>query len=216
VLDRGPGNTPPVPGRCLEVRHVNVLILANDVAGRLAGGTVGQLQKKLAQSYYLGTYFRIYCSLCLSFFLNKIFHRFLAGQTKKGDKIKRCSVSVELSVRVLWRMYPSLRVPTRRHDTTKTLWRRQSLDDDGKQEARERCATHPRQQSTHADSWEGRRQERGTIVGDRMTEKDRGGDDLVETFELREITSLPYFRAPRSSERTGTYSACVLPHNMPK
>ena len=55
-----------------------------------------------------------------------------------------------------------------------------------------------------------RRQERGTIVGDRMTEKGRGGGDLVETFELHEITSLPYFRAPRSSERTGTYSACVL------
>jgi hypothetical protein len=46
-------------------------------------------------------------------------------------------------------------------------------------------------------------------VGDRMTEKGRGGGDLVETFELHEITSLPYFRAPRSSERTGTYSACV-------
>jgi hypothetical protein len=43
-----------------------------------------------------------------------------------------------------------------------------------------------------------------------MTEKGRGGGDLVETFELHEITSLPYFRAPRSSERTGTYSACVL------
>ena len=55
-----------------------------------------------------------------------------------------------------------------------------------------------------------RRQKRGTIVGDRMTEKGRGGGDLVETFELHEITSLPYFRAPRSSERTGTYSACIL------
>jgi hypothetical protein len=44
-----------------------------------------------------------------------------------------------------------------------------------------------------------------------MTEKGRGGGDLVETFELHAITSLlPYFRAPRSSERTGTYSACVL------
>jgi hypothetical protein len=48
------------------------------------------------------------------------------------------------------------------------------------------------------------------IVGDRMTEKGRGGGDLVETFELHEITSLPYFRAPRSNERTGTYFACVL------
>jgi hypothetical protein len=47
-------------------------------------------------------------------------------------------------------------------------------------------------------------------MGDRMTEKGRGGGDLVEAFELHEITSLPYFRAPRSSERTGTYSACVL------
>ena len=34
-----------------------------------------------------------------------------------------------------------------------------------------------------------------------MTEKGQGGGDLVETFELNEITSLPYFRAPRSSER---------------
>ncbi len=33
---------------------------------------------------------------------------------------------------------------------------------------------------------------------------------MVETFELHKITSLPYFRAPRSSERTGTYSSCVL------
>jgi len=47
-------------------------------------------------------------------------------------------------------------------------------------------------------------------VGDRMTEKGRGGGDLVETFDLHEITSLPNFRAPKSSERTGTYSACVL------
>jgi hypothetical protein len=47
-------------------------------------------------------------------------------------------------------------------------------------------------------------------VGDRMTEKGRGGGDLVETFELHEITSLPYLCAPRSSERTGTYSACIL------
>ena len=58
--------------------------------------------------------------------------------------------------------------------------------------------------------WGGRRHKRGMIVGDGMTEKGRGGGDLVETFELHEITSLPYFRAPRSSERTGTYSACVL------
>ena len=47
-----------------------------------------------------------------------------------------------------------------------------------------------------------------------MTVKGPGGGDLMETFELHEITSLPYFRAPRSSERsserTGTYSACVL------
>ncbi len=32
----------------------------------------------------------------------------------------------------------------------------------------------------------------------------------METFELHGITSLPNFRAPKSSERTGTYSACVL------
>jgi len=43
-----------------------------------------------------------------------------------------------------------------------------------------------------------------------MTEKGRGGGDLVETFELHEITSLPNFRAPRSSKRAGTYSACIL------
>jgi hypothetical protein len=40
---------------------------------------------------------------------------------------------------------------------TKTLRQRQLWDDDGRQEARERCATHPRQQSTHGDSWGGRR-----------------------------------------------------------
>ena len=68
--------------------------------------------------------------------------------------------------------------------TSKTLWQRQWWDDDGQQEARERCTTHPRQQSTHGDSWGGRRQERGRIVEDRMTEKGRGGSDLVETFEL--------------------------------
>jgi hypothetical protein len=32
----------------------------------------------------------------------------------------------------------------------------------------------------------------------------------VETFELHEITSLPNFRKPKSSERTRTYSACIL------
>jgi len=53
-------------------------------------------------------------------------------------------------------------------------------------------------------------QKRGTIVGDRMTEKGRGGGDLVETFDLHKITSFPNFRAPKSSKRTGTYSACVL------
>jgi len=54
--------------------------------------------------------------------------------------------------------------------------------------------------------------ERGTIVivGGRMTEKGRGGGDLVETLELHEITSFPYFSAPRSRERAGTYSACIL------
>jgi hypothetical protein len=54
-------------------------------------------------------------------------------------------------------------------------------------------------------------------VGDRMTEKGRGGGDLVETFELHEITSLPYFRAPRSrsSERTRTYSSWVLGVRLP-
>ena len=43
-----------------------------------------------------------------------------------------------------------------------------------------------------------------------MTEKGRGGGDLVETFDLHKITSLPNFRAPKSSERTETYSACDL------
>ena len=47
-------------------------------------------------------------------------------------------------------------------------------------------------------------------MGDRITEKGRGGGDLVETFELHEITSSPNFRTPKSSERTGTYFACVL------
>jgi hypothetical protein len=43
-----------------------------------------------------------------------------------------------------------------------------------------------------------------------MTEKGRGGGDLVETFDLHEITSLPNFRAPKSSERTGNYYASIL------
>jgi len=43
-----------------------------------------------------------------------------------------------------------------------------------------------------------------------MTEKGRGGGDLVETFDLHKITSLPNFHAPKSSERTRTYSACDL------
>jgi hypothetical protein len=43
-----------------------------------------------------------------------------------------------------------------------------------------------------------------------MTEKGRGGGDLVETFELHEITSFSIFRAPQSSKKTGTYSECVL------
>ena len=51
---------------------------------------------------------------------------------------------------------------------------------------------------------------RGAIVGDRMTEKGRGGGKWVETFELHKITSLPTFCAPKSCERTGTYSTCVL------
>ncbi len=71
-------------------------------------------------------------------------------------------------------------------------------------------ATHRWQQSTHDDSLGGRRQERGEIVGDRITEKGRGGGDLVETFDLHKITSLPNLHAPKSSERTRTYSACVL------
>ena len=32
----------------------------------------------------------------------------------------------------------------------------------------------------------------------------------METFDLHKITSLSNFHAPKSSERTGTYSACVL------
>jgi hypothetical protein len=34
------------------------------------------------------------------------------------------------------------------------------------------------------------------IVGDRMTEKGQGGGNLVETFELHKITSIPNFRTP--------------------
>ena len=55
-----------------------------------------------------------------------------------------------------------------------------------------------------------RRQERGAIVGGRMTEKGQGGGKWVETFELHEITSLPTFHTPKSRKRTGTYPACVL------
>ena len=43
-----------------------------------------------------------------------------------------------------------------------------------------------------------------------MTEKGQGGGDLVETFELLKITSLPNFRAPKSSKKSGTYSACIM------
>ena len=52
-------------------------------------------------------------------------------------------------------------------------------------------------------------------MGDRMTENGRGGCDLVETFDLHEITSLPNFGAPKSNERTGTYSACVMRPECP-
>ena len=38
-------------------------------------------------------------------------------------------------------------------------------------------------------------------MGDRTTEKGQGGGDLVETFELHEITPLPTFHAPKSSDR---------------
>jgi len=37
--------------------------------------------------------------------------------------------------------------------------------DDGRQEARERCATHPRQQSTHGDSWGGGDKRGGRLLG---------------------------------------------------
>ena len=47
----------------------------------------------------------------------------------------------------------------------------------------------------------------GAVVRVRMTEKGRDKGDLAETFELHELTSSPYFHAPRSSERTGTYFA---------
>jgi hypothetical protein len=42
---------------------------------------------------------------------------------------------------------------------------------------------HPRQQSTNDDSWGGRRQKRGTIVGDGMTEKGQVGGDLVTEID---------------------------------
>ena len=34
-------------------------------------------------------------------------------------------------------------------------------------------------------------------MGDRMTDIDQGGGDLVETFELHKITSLLTFHAPK-------------------
>ncbi len=37
-------------------------------------------------------------------------------------------------------------------------------------------------------------------MGDGMTEKGQGGGNLVETFELHKITSLPTFCAPLSSK----------------
>ncbi len=49
--------------------------------------------------------------------------------------------------------------------TMKTLQWQQWWDDDGQQEAYERCTTHPRQQSTNGDSWGGRRQEGWQLWG---------------------------------------------------
>jgi hypothetical protein len=43
-----------------------------------------------------------------------------------------------------------------------------------------------------------------------MTEKGQGGGNLAETFELHKITSLPTFYTSKSSERTVTYSTCIL------
>jgi hypothetical protein len=49
---------------------------------------------------------------------------------------------------------------------------------------------------------EGRRQEMGMIVGDRITEEGEGGGEWVETCELHKITSLATFCAPKSCKRT--------------
>ncbi len=75
---------------------------------------------------------------------------------------------------------------------------------------RNRCATHPRQQTINGDSLGRMRGERGAIWGDGMTDKGQGGGNLVETLELHKIPSKPIFRSTQSSKRAGTYSACIL------
>ncbi len=72
------------------------------------------------------------------------------------------------------------------------------------------CATHPRQQPINGESLGRRRGESGAIWRDGMTDKGQGGGNLVEIFELHEITSKPIFRSPQSSKRARTYSTCIL------
>ena len=80
----------------------------------------------------------------------------------------------------------------------------------GRVEALERCATHPRQQSTNVDNLGGIDEREGQYQGDGTTEKCRGGGNWVVAFELHSINSKPTFRPPRCRKRTGTYFANIL------
>jgi hypothetical protein len=74
-----------------------------------------------------------------------------------------------------------------------------------RQDACERCATRPRQQSTNGDCWGRRRWERGAILGDGTSKEGQGGGGgkLVEEsleLELRKIAFTHTFRPPQSTK----------------
>ena len=74
---------------------------------------------------------------------------------------------------------------------TKTLWRWQWWDDDGWHEACECCATHPRKQSTHGDSWgRGGDKRRGGLWG--IGSQKRVELEVIWWRYLSSTKSLPY------------------------
>jgi hypothetical protein len=88
------------------------------------------------------------------------------------------------------------------------MWWRWAASDT--QNARERCATHPRQQSTYVDSLGRSRRERGTILGGGQQKRVEVEAIEWRSLHLHSINSKTTFRPPQCRERTGTYSACVL------